>query len=272
MIKFTFIFLCITISFLFSSSNKIAIDINGIAITNMDIKNISNKFNLSREQSIQKIIIDTLYNNEFEDRDISVNEEETDKYMKNIASSNNISLSKLKKNISKEMSLKDFKQDIQERIKKEKLVIQILQEKRFSLDEQKLKKYYQDNKNLYAKYKKIKIKEYVSRNKNDLYAIKKNPFIINKVKINKKTLNMSQIANTEIKNELMSTDNNRFSNIINKNGVYIMFYIIDKKHNGYHKFGKVKNNIYMYLYENSKNKIINSYFARKKIQANIIYK
>lgn len=270
MIKF--IFICIISSFIFSYSNKIAIDINGIAITDMDIKNISNKFNLSRDNSISKIIADTLYNQDFEKRYILVNKEEIDKYMKNIASSNNISLLKLQKNISKEMTISSFKKDIKQRIKKEKLIIQVLQEKKFFIDERALKAYYQDNKNIYAKYKNIKIKEYMSKNKNELYAIKKNPFIISRAQIKEKTINMQKISDIEIKNALISTNKNKFSNIINKNGVYIMFYIKSKKHNGYYSFKAVKNNIYAHLYENSKNKIINSYFARKKIQANIIYK
>jgi hypothetical protein len=267
------ILLLITSLYLFSISNKIVVDINGISITNMDIKNISNKFNLSRKQSINKLIIDILYNQEFNNRKIIATKKETDKYMQNIASSNNLSLLELQNNISQDMDLNTFKEDINERIKKEKLIIQILQEKKFFIDERILKKHYQDNKNMYAKYKMIKIKEYITRDKNELLNIKKNPLIIsNKVQVKQNNIYMENIKDMDIKNELLSTKKNRFSNIIHKNRLYIMLYIISKEANGYNSFEKVKNNIYMYLYEKSKNKIINRYFARKKLQTNIVYK
>ena len=259
--------------FLLSFSNKILVSIDEVAITDMDVKNISKKFNLSKDNSIQKLIADILYNNEFANRNIIATNEEVNQYMQDIASNNNLSLLELQTKISQDMNLDTFRKDIRQRIQKERLTIAILQEKKFSLDEDTLTKYYQANKEDYANWTRIEVKEYISKNKNDLYAIKKNPLIINSTtQIRQNNINIRDVRDIKIRNALISTDKNRFSDIIKKNGFHIMFYIKTKKKNGYNDFQTVKNDIYMSLYTKNKDKIINSYFTKKKTQAEISYK
>ena len=267
--RIVFLF-CIFVLSLFGSLNKVIIDVNGEAITKLDIRETAQKFKLSKDNSISKIIMDIIIKQEFKNRNIEVYKQEIDEYIKKIANNNKVSILELKNKISQDMNLEVFMEDIKKKIKQEKLNIEILREKRFSIDEKSLKNFYDKNIAYYSNYSDFLVKEYVSRNLEALKSMKNNPLMISKlVQIRDTKIEINKINDEDIKQALLQTKKKSFSKIVFKNNAYIMFYILEKKKISTMPFEKVKNTIHSKIYQEKSQKVIESYFQRKKLQSNI---
>jgi len=249
--------------------NKVVADVNGAAITSLDVKNEAIKFSLSKKNALDKIIIDTIKKSLISSFHINISTQEVDEHLKKIAQSNNLSILELKNEIQKNESLIAFMNKIKIELRNDKFFNSILREQNFFINNKDLLLYFNKNQDLFYSYSSIRMIEYSSRSRYELLQAKNSPLSISD-KVRKKKINVKfKTLNPNMKQIIRKTKENRFSEISKINNMYIMFYISNKKNPKIQSFAKVKNNIYNYLFTKRKNKIIVNYLSKKKLEANI---
>ena len=249
--------------------NGIALIVNDTPITLYDIDEKMENNNISKQEAVEMILEETLYDQEIQKQNISVDIFDIDNYIKQLADQNNMNLLDFKSVIRQQQNYDQFKKNIKKQLMHQKLIAKIAKGKIKPADEEDLKIYYENNQNLFKIANTIDVIAYISKDKQLLENIQNNPMAQNdNVLVQNISLKQSELS-PQIKYIVNSTDEKEFSIIFINNKNYNMFYISDKKDIQTIPFDSVKNQIFNTIMKDKEQSYLKEYFETLKVTANI---
>jgi len=168
----------------------VSVIINDEPITLYEVYKYSQKYKISRKESLNILVRQKLEKSQIKKLRITADTFEVDRYIENLASKNGLSqyefLNMLK---SKEIKIEEYKKEIKDKIQRDKLYQSIYRDKIKGLEDSELKKFYENNPTEFQIANSFNLSVYTSKNGKDLQAIQNNPMLQpESVKIENKTV------------------------------------------------------------------------------------
>lgn len=261
--------LCATLSFS-GIITGVSVIINDEPITLYEVYKYSQKFKISKKESLDLLVRQKLEESQIKKFGIDADIFEVDQYIENLANNNGMSqyefFNMLK---SKNIKVDDYKEEIKAKIKKDKLYQKIFAGKLKSIDESEVEKFYKSNPEQFRQANSFDVTSYTSTNGNDLVAIIKNPMLQpSGVQIEDKEIPASALSN-QLKALLNQTKDGTFSKITTIKNQKLMFFVKEKKDFITLPYDKVKQSIYRVLSQQKEQAILKDYFEKIKASATI---
>ena len=249
--------------------NAIALIINDTPVTLYDIDVKMKNNNITKQEAVNRLIDEALYNQELKNNNINVDIFDIDNHIKKLAAKNKMNILDFKSLVRQQRNYEIFTQQIKQTLLHKKLVAKISRGKIKLASEDDMKMYYENNKAKYKIADTIDTIAYISKDKNLLNKIKNNPMMkSDKVMMQNLTFKQSELT-PQVKYILNSTNEKDFSVIFAQNKNYNMFFVIDKKDIKVLKYDDVKDQIFSTLMKQREQNYLKEYFETLKITANI---
>lgn len=250
--------------------NAIAILVNDTPITLYDIDKEVQSKQISQNEAVSGIIDKILYDQAIADNRISVDIFDVDDYISRLAATNKMDVIAFKSLVRQQQDYNLFIEDIKKQLLHQKLIRTIAQGKVTIASEDDLEIYYYNNtEKQFMVADTIEVVAYVSKNKNALVQIQKNPMIQNKdVMVQTMTMKQEEL-NAQTKYILNNTLEKDFSVIFAQNQHYNMFFVKEKKDIVSLRFEDVKEKIFQTIMKKREQDYLKEYFETAKITADI---
>jgi len=269
-------FVTLSATLLFSPANAATIDgvaviINKEPITLYDVFKYSQRFNISKKESLDILVRQKLEESEIKKQGIAVDGFEVDQYIENLAISNKMSqydfLSMIR---SKNIDVSEYKEDLKKKLQRDKLYKKIVNTKMQQMSDGELQAYYNENLNEFSQAGSFDVTIYTSANQQSLATIQNNPMsAASDVELKEGKLEAAK-TDPKLTALLNKTAIGKFSSIVKSDANnYAMFFVKDKQNVQSVAFADAKNYIYSKLSEGKEQKAIEEYFEKLKSSANI---
>ena len=247
----------------------IAIIVNNMPITLYDIDSKMQQNHINKNQAVEMLIDEALYQNELKKQSITVDIFDIDNYIDQLAARNNMNSLDFKSLVRQQQNYDLFTKQIKQQLKHQKLIKRIATGKLNIATTEDLKLFYKNNIENYKIANKIDVIAYSSKDKNLLKSVQQNPMMqSDKLVVQNLVLEQDKL-NPEIKYVVNSTKEKQFSAIFAQNKNYNMLFIKEKKDFITIPFEKVKDNIFNQVMKTREQNYLKEYFETLKITANI---
>jgi len=248
----------------------IALSVNDEPITISDINQRIAEKNLKKAEAVSSLIDEILYNQEIQKQNITADIFELNNYIEKIAASNGMDLYTFKSIIrQKNKNYEQFEEQTRKELLKRKLAAKIVRGNLAIANEEDLKIYYENNKNMFTTAKTIEVSQFASKNKRALQALAQNPMAaVEGVSKGDFVLEQEKL-NPQLKFLLNDTKIGTFTPIFTSNKQYVMFFIKNKNGITILKFEEVKEKIFNTLMNEREQKFLKEYFEKLKLTADI---
>jgi len=248
----------------------VSVIINDEPITLYEVYKYSQKYKITKKESLDMLVRQKLENSQIKKLRISADAFEVDSYIENMANKNGLSqyefLNMLKE---KEINITTYKEELKSKIKKDKLYQSIYRDKIKAVEEEEIKNFYRENPEEFKLANSFSVAVYTAQNPEDLRAIQNNPMLQPAgVKIENKLLNAKTIEN-KLRGLLNSTKQGMFTRILNIQNTSTMFYVKEKKDFMQLPYKDVKKGIYRVIAKQRENEVVKNYFEKLKASASI---
>ena len=268
-------FVTLSATLLFSPASAATIDgvsviINKEPITLYDVFKYSQRFNISKKESLDILVRQKLEDSEIKKLGISVDNFEVDQYIENLAISNNMSQYDFLNMIrSKNIEVSEYKEDLKKKLQRDKLYKKIISTKMQQMGDGELQAYYNENLHEFSQASAFDVTIYTSANQQSLAAIQSNPMsAASDVQLQEGRIDAGK-ADPQLLTLLNKTPKGKFSSISKSDSNYVMFFVKEKHNVQSVSFADAKNYIYNKLGEGKEQKAIEEYFEKLKSSANI---
>lgn len=269
--KKTLYTLCLLTSISFAQiSNGIAFSVNEEALTTFDIQEKMQEARVSKQEAVNLLIDGLLYTQELANKNISVDIFDINNYLEKIAARNGMDLYTFKSIIrQKYKDYSVFEEETKKTILKEKLTQSLVRGNIKVASDEDMKIYYENNKHIFTSAVEINVRQYASKNKKALQAIKNNPMLQLKGVDIKNVKLRQQDLNSQLKYIINNTKTKNYTPIFTANKQFVMFYLVEKIGTESLAFEEVKNRIYSVLMKKREKSFLKDYFEKLKLNADI---
>lgn len=250
--------------------NAVAIKVNDKIITLHDIDETMQVRKTNKKDAITFLVDKTLFEDEISKKNISVDIFDINNYLEKLARANNMELYSFKSLVKQKYpDEKKFNDEIKQRILKEKLTASLIRGKLNIANKEDMRRYYDNNSSEFETSVSTDVTQYASKNKKDLFKIKKNPMVRIKGLNTANTVLENSKISSQLKYILNETKEGSFTSIFTSNKHYVMLYV--KKKNGLVKqnFEDVKNLIFTEIMQNEEKKFLDEHFKKIRSSANV---
>jgi peptidyl-prolyl cis-trans isomerase SurA len=269
-------FVTLSATLLFSPANAgtidgVAVIINKEPITLYDVFKYSQRFNISKKESLDILVRQKLEESEIKKQGITVDGFEVDQYIENLAISNKMSQYDFLTMIrSKNIDVSEYKEDLKKKLQRDKLYKKIVNTKMQQMSDGELQAYYNENLNEFSQAGSFDVTIYTSANQQSLATMQNNPMsAASDVELKEGKLEASK-TDPKLTALLNKTAIGKFSSIVKSDANnYAMFFVKDKQNVQSVAFADAKNYIYSKLSEGKEQKAIEEFFEKLKSSANI---
>jgi len=248
----------------------VALTVNGKVITMYEIVKLSEQKKISRQDAVELLVEKKLEEAELAKQNVKVDDFDVQRKIEQIAASNGLSLLAFKDALSARLiNYEDYKNEIRNKMAKERFFQKITYQKFTPVDEKDLKLYFENNKAEFATPAKIEVLQYSAKDKNALEKAVSSPMANEpsvakeEVIIDTKTLDASLLY------ILKNTKDGSFTQIMPVKDRFVSFYIKDKKEFGTPEFESVKNEVAEKFASKKEESAIKDYFEKVKASAKI---
>ena len=250
--------------------NGVSVIINKEPITLYDVFKYSQRFNISKKESLDILVRQKLEDSEIKKLGISIDNFEVDQYIENLAISNNMSQYDFLNMISsKNINISEYKEDLKKKLQRDKLYKKIVSTKMQQMGDGELQAYYNENLNEFSQAAAFDVTIYTSTNQQSLAAIQNNPMsAVSDVQLQEAKIEAGK-TDPKLLALLNKTAQGKFSSINKSDSNYVMFFVKEKHNVQSVSFADAKNYIYSKLGEGKEKKAIEEYFEKLKSSANI---
>ncbi len=268
--KLLFIFL-ISLSFCFGQIiDALALVVNNTPITQYDIKKRMKQKNLSENDATSELVDEALFQELVKKYNITADLFDVNNYFDKIAASNGMDLYTFKSIIKqKYKDFSKYEEQTKKLIIRQKLIDRLIKGNLKVANEEDLKIYYDNNKNLFQVASNIQAIQFSSKNKNALAQAMKNPrnnvFGVVKTPV---YLNQDNL-NPELRYILNETKEKRFTPIFNANKNFVSLLVLKKEGIQNIEFENVKDRIFNILMQDREKRYLKDYFEKLKLSADI---
>ncbi|MCI6989066.1 MAG: SurA N-terminal domain-containing protein [Campylobacter sp.] len=141
-------------------------------ITNYEIQNLMKKGRMSEQQAVNYLVDQKLFEAQVKKLGIKISPTEIEDKITEIKIQNNMDDQAFRASLmSQNIDYADFRKDIEENIKKEKLLASVFSKADSSATPENVRRFYERNKNLFTDYTSISITRYFSPSQSALAAI-----------------------------------------------------------------------------------------------------
>lgn len=266
-----FIFIMISTSSQAGLVNAISVTVNKEPITLYEIHKLSNVESISLHEALENLVEQRLEDSQIKKLGIDVDSFEVQTRLEGIAAQNNISVNELKNFISsKGMDWSSYKSDLEKVLKQEKLYRRIFSNALSSIEEQDIRRYYENNPNEFKRATQLKLVRYESKNENSLNRVLSSPMsIVEGVEITPELIQASTLDG-RTRYYIDETSIGAFTPLIKTDEGAKMYLVEDKAKYETLSFEMVKNAIASKLEEEKRQAAIKNYFEKLKSSADIV--
>jgi parvulin-like peptidyl-prolyl isomerase len=260
-------------SLLFANTvGGIAILVQDEPITLFEIKEFMAQENLTQEQSVKQLVRQKLESIEVKERHITISAEEILAEIDVMAKQNNMNRNQfyMAMQQSRGISERELKAKVKETLLNKKLYNAIAFSKLSQPSKEEISEYYQLHKEQFARPESFNVIIYQSLSAQKLQQKIANPmFYSPDVQSEEATLKYADI-DPNLANMLYQSQTNTFTQIIkNPQGGYMSFFIKEKSATTNDNFETYANDVTAAIMAQKRNQILNDYFSRLKINADI---
>lgn len=260
------------VGFTFASAalvNAVAIVVNKTPITLYDIEKSVQINKISKQEAVEALIDEILYNEEIKNNNINVDIFDVDNRIEKLAVQNKMSVLDFKSLVRQQQNYELFKAQIKQQLLHQKLIQSVARGKIKIATTEDLTIYFENNKEEFQISDTIEVIAYVSKSKKLLEDQIKNPMMQNKgILIQSLTLKQNELT-PQTKYIINSTKSNKFSAIFAQNKNYNMFFIKKKKDITTQSFKEAEDKIFQTVMKEREKNYLKEYFETLKITANI---
>jgi len=249
--------------------NGIAITVNEEPITLYDIDKEVKTKSISKDQAVSQMIDAILYKQELSKNKIAVDMFDVDSYIEKLAASNKMNVLDFKALVRQQQNYELFKENIKKQLTHQKLITKIAGGKLAIATSEDVEIYFENNKEQFQVADTIEVVAYVSKNKQALTELKKNPMLQHPDIISDTIVMKQNELNPQTKYILNSTPQREFSAIFAQNKNYNMFYVTEKKDITTITFDDVKDKIFQTIMKTREQAYLKEYFETLKLTADI---
>ena len=267
----------LTLSMLCSGSLAYAGLVNGISvivdnepITLYEIHKVSEKLKVTKEKALDLLVQKRLEDAQIKRLGITTDKFEVDERISDLATQNGLSeyefLQFLK---SKDIDVTEYKEELKNKIKQEKLIQRIFASKVNSIDVEDMKRYYESNKEEFTKTDTFEVVKYESANKESLQQALNSPMmLISDVSVKAMELSSSSL-DPKTAYFLNQTGEGSFTPILSSNLTHLAYLVKAKKDTKIIPFEQARNVIESKLSESQREDAVSNYFEKLKAKADI---
>ena len=250
----------------------IAILVQNEPITLFEIKEFMQSQNITQKQSVKKLVRQKLEEIEVKERKIHVTPEEVLAQIDVMAKQNNMDRSQLymAMNQSRGVSERELKEKVEKNLLNKKLYNAIAFSKLSQPSKEEITEYYTLHEAKFARPESFNVIIYHSASAEKLQQKIANPmFYSPDVKSEEATFIYTKI-DPNLANMLHQSKSNTFTQIIpSPQGGYMSFFIKDKSATTSSDFNTYSNDVTAAIMDEKRNQILNDYFSRLRINADI---
>jgi parvulin-like peptidyl-prolyl isomerase len=250
----------------------VAILVKKEPITLYDIKQEMQISSQPLNKVVDTLIRKKLESQEIKERHIKVDSQEVLEDLKNMAKQNNMTLSQLYSAMSRSRGLSEklLKQKVKEKILNQKLYSAIAFSKMSQPTLEDEQEYYKLHSDEFSYYENFSVIVYSSADKNRLQEKIDNPMFYSPQVQSESTEIPYKKLNPQIADILTKTPIDKFTPIIpSPNGIFMSFFVKEKSQKSTMQFDKVKAQINAALMQERRQKVLNDYFMRLRMNADI---
>lgn len=239
-------------------------------ITSYEIENLQDKMKISRQDALEILIRQRLEDAQIKSLNIEIDNFELENQILTIAKNNGLSkdefISNLKKNNITEAK---FRNELKKRLQQDRLYERILSRPNENINRENAMKFYQNHRQSFIKFEKVKIMKYSSKDRQKLEEVISNPL---KVQYDVKIEDINIFApNTpnELLYILVNTPSGSFTPIFPDNGVWTTIFVGEKSGSYIPPFEVVEQDVVRKMAEQEKDVLIEDYFSKLRVKAKI---
>lgn len=270
MTKLLLVFLTLTTISFAQLVDAIALTVNDEPITLYDIEKRKAQANLPRDKAVAQLIDEVLFDQLVEKHNITADIFDVNNYIEKIAASNGMDLYTFKSLIrQKYRDYSAYEEQTRQQIIRQKLTSKLVRGNIKVADEEDLKIFYENNKNLFSTASTVKAVQYSSVNNKALQQAISNPSV-NVKDVKKANIELNQAnLNPQLKYILNETEVNEFTPIFTSNKQYVSLLINSKSNEQVIAFEDVKERIFNMIMQDREKKYLKDYFEKLKLSADI---
>lgn len=249
--------------------NGISAIIDGEIITDYDIQKLIDALKISPSQALNILIRQKLEDAQIKAMEINPSEIEINAQMSQIGAHSGFKdWSEFEKALKNQgVNINDFRAQVKNNIALEKLYSNITNRPNANITQENARRFYQNNKSLFSRFINATITQYSSQNAQDLENLKaKKPNNALSAKAQKISATSTDARLVEL---VANTKIGDFTPIIPQGGFYVMFKINDKDGIYTPNFEDIEENVAQAMIAQEKEAMIEDYFNKLRVSANI---
>lgn len=248
----------------------VALTVNGKVITMYEIVKLSEQKKISRQDAVELLVEKKLEEAELAKQNVKVDDFDVQRKIEQIAASNGLSLLAFKDALSARLiNYEDYKNEIRNKMAKERFFQKITYQKFTPVDEKDLKLYFENNKAEFATPAKIEVLQYSAKDKNALEKAVLSPMANEPSVAKEEVIIETKALDASLLYILKNTKDGSFTQIMPVKDRFVSFYIKDKKEFGTPEFESVKNEVAEKFASKKEESAIKDYFEKVKASAKI---
>ncbi|NLU35273.1 peptidylprolyl isomerase [Wolinella succinogenes] len=250
--------------------NGISFYVNNQPVTLLELYKTAQLANVSKERAMEMLIDKMLHQDEIERYGISTNEIEVNQEVERIAKSNGATLEQFRSFLDqKGVNWESYKEDLKEKVLKDKLYDKIVANNLRMADERELVAYYESNKNLFSIPARIETIKYSSKNQEALVSLLKNPLSQPKGVISEPETILTQKINPKLAALLQETPLGQFTQIFTIGEDHLTFLVKSKGDLVLIPFESAKEAVFHRLMMEKEDKVIREHFEKLRASAKV---
>lgn len=248
----------------------VAIKVNGNIITLYEIQKLQDSLKISREESVERIILEKIKENEIKRLGIVVTDEQVNEEISAIIANNKITQETLIEALKAQgMDFETYKKDMKTHLINRNLTQRILQSNATLADEEDLLEYYETHKNEFMFPTRIKVTSYSSNSDVALQQFLSNPLSVNpNVEMKDEEIDTRNLP-AQIMSIFIETPERKFTPVLNSGSTLIVFFIKEKLDKELVPFDDIKPNVMQRYSQAKESEILSEYFNRIKASSTI---
>lgn len=251
--------------------NGIALLVNGEPVTLYEIEKVKQTFQVEKEKAIDLLIDRKIEQSAIKEFGIKVGQSEVEDYMFRNAMQAKMNVFEYEQALqSKGIDILGYKEDLKDKIKKDKLLQYVIESSYKEPSDTELNEYYQLNSKLFNLPRKIQVRKYISQNPNLLEKYIQAPLMMVEGISSQEEILEQENINPELWAMLSSVQNKSFSQIIQGDGGYVSFFVVEKQDIQTVSFDQAKNLVRAKYLKEQENMALEDFYKKRRASADVV--
>lgn len=245
--------------------------VNDTPVTLYEVYKTAEERGVSKKEAMEYVIQDKLREIEAKKLEIYVSDIKVDEEISNIARQNGMSVYAFRRAVASQGGLRwsEYRERIRKGMLQRQLTQKIIAKKMDRPDENELQGYYESHKELFSIATTVKADKYVAASREDMQMVITNPLSSGVNVIREELTIDTEKYSPQLSRLLDSTQEGKFSPIIEVGGQFVSFYVRDKTDLKLLPYKEVQEKVKMSYFQTQEQKIISEYFERLRASVKV---